>query len=508
MNPSHRAKPIGMGYLGPTIVAHRKCPVVVKYCNHLPTTHLFQSSIGKPRPGHGPGPMLPPGVHVPTSVHLHGNFTPPQSDGLAQQWFTPDGLHGPGYATVDQCRRNEAIYGYPNDHEACMFWYHDHAMTITRLNVYAGLAAVYLLRDDVEEQLGLPRGEFEVPLVLQDKTFNPDGSLRYNLDEVDGGDTPVVNGKAYPFLAVEPRRYRLRILDASNSRFWRLRFDVRGEQLPFWLIGSDDGFLGAPLQLTSILLAPAERADVIVDFSRVRPGTNVTLVNFDAPVHFPHGGGPEISEVMQFQVIKPLSCPDRTTPLNWLALPPVKEFEPTPGIPPREFVLTLRHPDDEYSGDNPYLINDLPFEEPNEDFIKVGTTEIWAYINTTHDAHPMHNHLVQFHVYNRQKFDVAAYLAVYRKWLEGGRKPATKPVLAKYLIGDPIPPDPEERLAPKDTVKAYPGMVVRIIQRFDVPGGIPSIPGSGTTLPAEYMHHCHILEHEDNDKMRPWVIRG
>src|SRR4051812_19704259 len=256
-NPSDPAKPIGMGYLGPTIVAQRNLPVVVKYRNDLPTTHLFQSSIDRwRRLGHGH--RLPPGVNVPSVVHLHGNFTPPQSDGLAQQWFTSNGIHGLDYATLDPDRAqpNEAIYGYPNDHEACMFWYHDHAMTATRLNVYAGLAALYFLRDSVEKQLSLPQGDFEVPLILQDKTFNPDGSLLYNLENKDGGDTPVVNGKAYPFLAVEPRRYRLRILDASNSRLWRLRFDVERAQLPFWLIGTDDGFLTAPLQMTSILLAP------------------------------------------------------------------------------------------------------------------------------------------------------------------------------------------------------------------------------------------------------------
>jgi spore coat protein A len=505
-NPSNPAQPIGMGYLGPTIETHRKSPVVVKYRNDLPTTHLFQSSIGKPRKGHGRGPMLPPGVNVPCVVHLHGNFTPSQSDGLAGQWFTPDGIHGPDYATLDKVQPNEAIYGYPNDHEACMFWYHDHAMTITRLNVYAGLAALYFVRDSVEERLGLPRGDFEVPLILQDKTFNLDGSLLYNLDKRDGGETPVVNGKAYPFLTVEPRRYRLRILDASNSRFWRLRFDVGRTRLPFWLIGTDDGFRGVPLQMSSILLGPAERADVIIDFSQVPPGTKITLRNFDARVHFPNGGGPTIREVMQFQVTKPLSSPDRTTLPNALALPLLPQLEPTPGVPRREFVMSLRFPEKKYMPENPYLINGLPSDAPNEDFIKVGTTEIWEYINTTHDAHPVHNHLVQFQVYNRQKFNVAAYLAVYRKWLKDGRNPATKPVLANYLIGNPIPPDPDELSAPKDTVKAYTGMVTRIIQRFDVPGGIPSIPGSGTKLPTQYIHHCHILEHEDNDKMRPWEI--
>jgi spore coat protein A len=171
-------------------------------------------------------------------------------------------------------------------------------------------------------------------------------------------------------------------------------------------------------------------------------------------------------------------------------------------------IQELPEVNEHYDPENPYLINALPFEAPNEDFIQEGTTEIWEYLNLTGDAHPMHNHLVQFQVYNRQKFRATAYRTAYLRWIEGGRKPAAKPVLAEYLIGDPIPPRPDEA-GPKDTVQAHVGEVVRIIQTFDLPGPIPGIPGSGTPLPARYMHHCHILEHEDNDKMRPWdVIEG
>lgn len=541
-DPSNRAKPIGLGYLGPTIIAHRNSPVVVNYRNHLPTTHLFQDKVDEMR-RQGIAHGLPEGVNVPTTVHYHGGFTPPHSDGLAPQWYTPDGIHGPDYATLDEVRPNEAVYGYGNDHEAFGSWYHDHAMAVTRLNVYAGLAGVYLLGDDVEKGLNLPQGDFEVPLVLQDKTFSRDGRLLYTLQEQDGGETGVVNGKAYPFLAVEPRRYRLRILDASNSRFWRLRFDVRTPsaaardsqavpglrdwidevvtsvgagprtgraQLPFWLIGTDDGRMPAPLKMTSILLAPAERADVIIDFSRLPMGTKVTLENFNAPVHFPNGGGPVIPELMQFQVTKPLSSKDRTTPPSALVLPSRKRLTQTPGTLRREFVMVQKSPEEHgeiYDPENPYLINALPFEAPNEDFIQEGATEIWEYINLTADAHPMHNHLVQFQVYNRQKFRMTAYRTAYLRWVEGGRKPAAKPVLAEYLIGAPIPPRPDEA-GPKDTVQANVGEVVRIIQTFDLPGPIPGIPDSGTPLPARYLHHCHILEHEDNDKMRPWEVVG
>ncbi|MDQ0794888.1 multicopper oxidase domain-containing protein [Streptomyces sp. B1I3] len=152
--------------------------------------------------------------------------------------------------------------------------------------------------------------------------------------------------------------------------------------------------------------------------------------------------------------------------------------------------------------------NAVPFMEPSQDFIEAGSTEIWEYINPNHDAHPMHVHLVNFQVLNRQPIDAAGYQAGYEKWLDGGRKPKDRPVLANYFTGPPIPPDPDEAQSEKDTVKSCPETVTRIITRqFDPPMDmIASIPGSGTELPATYVHHCHILEHEDDDLMRPWTI--
>ncbi|MFE7541574.1 multicopper oxidase family protein [Streptomyces platensis] len=392
-----------------------------------------------------------------------------------------------------------------------MLWYHDHGMGMTSVNVYAGLAGLYLIRDPADERLGLPRGEFEVPFVLQDRTFGRDGSLAYTMTQREGEDTPVVNGKAYPFLAVEPRRYRLRILNASNERFWRLRFDVPRSallqpNLPFWLIGTDGGFR-APLQMLNFLIGPAERYDLIVDFSQVPKGTNVTLTNYHAPVHYPGmpGQGPEISEIMQFQVTKPLSGgTDRTTAPKKLKLPAVAPMEPKPHTRRREWVLY------QHKLFGTMTFNAVPFMEPSQDFIQAGSTEIWEYINPNHDAHPMHVHLVNFQVLNRQPIDAAGYQAGYEKWIDGGRKPEDKPVLANYLTGPPIPPDPDEALSYKDTVKSYPETVTRIITgEFTPPmDTIASIPGSGTVLPATYVHHCHLLEHEDDDLMRPWTIVG
>jgi spore coat protein A, manganese oxidase len=518
MNPLDPGKPIGMGYLGPTIDVTRDHPVVVKYRNELPTTHLFQSAVDLIHQGdteviappyHGE-PTVPPNVNVWNVVHQHGGLTPPQSDGMPKQSFSPEGVHAVSYATLDpnQVKANEAIYAYTNRERAAMLWYHDHGLGMTSLNVYAGLAGLWFVRDSTDERLGLPRGEFDVPLILQDRTFYPDGSLFYALIQSEGADTPVVNGKAYPFLAVEPRRYRLRFLNASNERFWRLRFDVRGvlpePSLPFWLVGTDDG-LRAPLQMLNFLMGPGERYDLIVDFSQVPTGTNVTLTNYDAPVHFPGipGGGPEISEIMQFRVIERLSgAADQTTPPKELVLPTVTPIQPEPDTRRREWVVY------QHTLFETLTFNAIPFMAPTEDFIKAGSTEIWEYINPNHDAHPMHVHLVSFQVLNRQPIDAAAYQADYEKWLAGGRKPADKLVLANYLTGPPIPPDPDEALSWKDTVKAYPEMVTRIIiNEFNPPTEeIASIPGSGTELPATYVHHCHLLEHEDDDLMRPWTI--
>jgi spore coat protein A len=521
-NPHDPHKPIGMGYLGPTIWVTKDHPTVVKYRNELPTTHMFQFVIDEirngnpqltptPPPPYKSTPPIPPHVNVWNVVHQHGGVTPPQSDGMPKQSFSPDGYQAESYATLDPSRvkRNEAIYAYTNRERASTLWYHDHGMGMTSLNVYAGLAGLWLVGDPADKRLGLPVGEFEVPLILQDRTFHADGSLAYTMTEVQAADTPVVNGKAYPFLAVEPRRYRLRLLNGSNERHWRLQFAVPRDVLPqpwlpFWLIGTDQGFR-APLQMLNFLIAPAERYDLIVDFGQLPMGTTVTLQNYDAPVHYPgsSGTGADIPEIMQFRVTKRLSKGgDKTTPPPKLKLRPVRPIKPTRHTRRREWVVYEPH----LFGT--LTFNALPFAAPSQDTIKAGSTEIWEYINPNHDAHPMHVHLVSFQVLNRQPLDAAGYQAQYDRWLARGRKPADKPVLARYLTGPPIPPDPDEARSHKDTVKAYSQMVTRIIiNEFNPPTSrIAGLPGSGTRLPATYVHHCHLLEHEDDDLMRPFRI--
>jgi spore coat protein A len=208
-------------------------------------------------------------------------------------------------------------------------------------------------------------------------------------------------------------------------------------------------------------------------------------------------------EIMQFQVTRALTSPDRTTPPHRLALKPITPLRPTPGLPRREFVLIANQ---DAAGKATHLaINQRFFNDPVEDFPRVGTSEIWEYINTSADAHPIHVHLVQFQILNRQELDAKAYQAAYKKWVSAGRHPAAKPVLDRYLKGAVMPPMPEE-MGWKDIVIAYPGMVSRIVLSFELPEAIAAVPGARSRFPAEYVQHCHMLEHEDNEMMRPWQV--
>ncbi|MEV1178671.1 multicopper oxidase domain-containing protein [Nonomuraea sp. NPDC049784] len=250
-------------------------------------------------------------------------------------------------------------------------------------------------------------------------------------------------------------------------------------------------------------MAPADRADIIIDFAAVPLGSGVTLMN-DAAAPYPSGGGgPAIPEIMRFQVTEPLSTRDPTTPPEQLALPPFEPIKPDAATKRRERVLTEttdRH-------DNPIhlQINGRFFFEPVDDFIRAGATEVWEYINTTGDAHPIHVHLVQFQLYDQQRFRAEDYARDYGRWLATGRPPGKKLELKRYLVGRPMPPAAQEQ-GWRDSFIALPQMVTRIIATYTPAPPIPGINGTATTYPADYIHHCHILEHEDNDMMRPWQL--
>jgi spore coat protein A len=430
---------------GPTFEARSGQGILVEWANELPIQHFLPIDHGI----HGAEADKP---EVRTVVHLHGGKAPADSDGYPDNWYVPG---------------KSALYHYPNRQDAAMLWYHDHALGINRLNVFAGLLGVYLLRDEVEDSLNLPSGKYEIPLVFYDRIFDRESQLNYPVSgnpkspwmpEVFG-DALLVNGKLFPYLEVEPRKYRFRLLNGANGRFFHLSLS-NGQA--FHQIGTDQGLLPAPIELKRVSLAPGERADVIVDFS-ASAGEAIIVTN-DSSFH-----------VMQFLVAKPAaktSVPDTSTlPSALRAVPKIAESAAV-----NSRMLTLVEVDDRVQRPVTMLLNNTHWNMPVTENPVLDSTEIWNLINTTNDSHPIHLHLVRFQILDRRSFDISAY------WATGK---------LNYL-GPSIPPDPSEA-GWKDTVRADPAMVTRIIIRFE-----------GYT--GRYVWHCHILEHEDNEMMRPYDV--
>jgi spore coat protein A len=475
---------------GPTIEAQSGQPLIINWVSKLPTTHLLpiDHSI------HGAESSLPAVRNV---AHLHGACAMPDDDGYPEAWFTVQGEHGPHGPKF-----NPRPSSYPNSQPSTTLWYHDHCLGITRLNVYAGLAGFYLIRDEAERALNLPQSEYEIPLMLQDRLFHHDGSLYYP-KVVNGpkehpiwiqefyGDYNCVNGKVSPFLEVEPRKYRFRVVNAANARFYHLRLfiaDSTGKiqndsfDVPsFQQIGTDGGLLPAPLEIRYLLIGPGERFDIIVDFSGCE-GKSFSLAN-DAPAPYTMGGQYLAEDVMLFKVTKPLSGKD-TSVIPETLVP----FEPlVPTYATRERLLLVsekERPSDGYVITG--LLGNARWHEPITEDPKAGSTEIWTFVNITGDVHPLHVHLIQFQVLNRQTFDVPTYEQTGKL----------------VFTGKPMAPESNERPAHKDTIKSYPGYVTRVIMRFDLPSGAQVSPGDELL----YVWHCHILEHEDNEMMRPYKV--
>ena len=472
---------------GPTFEVQRGQALTVKWTNRLPTKHFLPID----HTIHGAEPSLP---EVRTIVHVHGLQVLPEHDGYPEAWFTSDGKTGPRWSPNSS--------QYPNNQPAATLWYHDHALGITRLNVYSGLAGMYLIRDEPEAALNLPGGRFDIPLLIQDRSFAADGSLLYPpapqgthpmwMQEFFG-QTICVNGRATPYLEVEPRKYRFRLVNGSNARFYHLTLlpaDRSGKPIGgvtaapvFNQIGSDAGLLPAPQALHYLILSPGERFDLVIDFGE-HAGKNFAMTN-DAPAPYARGGEVVPAEVMLFRVTKPLSGKDASElPDKLIPFTPLSSRD---ALQERVLDLTeMDRPSDGYTmigllGRKHWC--DAVTENP-----KAGSTEIWSFANTTGDVHPIHTHLVRFQVLNRQPFDVNNYLQNNQL----------------VFTGNPMPPERNERPAWKDTAKTYPGYLTRVIQRFDLPPGTQALPGQEF----RYVWHCHVLEHEDNEMMRPYNVVG
>ena len=523
-----------------TFEAIRGVPIQVKWVNNLgtrknPLPHMFpvDPTLHWANPNNMMMPMppftpYPPGypeaqTPVPIATHLHGGEVQSFADGGPEEWFTVNGIHGPDYGTVERTDKNAAVYYYPNLQLPTTLWYHDHALGITRINVMSGLAGFYLLREyntaiDPIAPL-LPSGQYEIPLAIQDRSFNVDGSMWVATAGVNPdihpywdpeffGNTIMVNGRAWPNFDVEPRQYRFRVLDGSNARFYKLFFveQTSMTNLPFVQIGSDGGYLPTPVPLTVLTIAPGERADILVDFSGLTPGTKIILRN-NAKAPFPGGTAADpqtVGQIMQFTVVSGSTPPPAALPPTLNTITAL-----TPDAPSR--ILTLIEVMAAL-GPQMVLLDGQEWSAPISEMPQVGSTEDWYVVNPTEDAHPIHLHLVQFQVVSRQKFNVGNYLA---DWMAlNGVPPFMGPtknlLLANYLLGAPKPPEPNE-MGWKDTVIMYPGEVTTIRVRFAPQNAVGAAPGVNLypfdpTVGPGYVWHCHILEHEDNEMMRPYKV--
>jgi FtsP/CotA-like multicopper oxidase with cupredoxin domain len=564
-----------------TIEAQLNRPVRVKWINDLtdadgnylphllpvdPTLHWANPPGGVPGRDMRPTFKSTPGRYtgpVPIVTHMHGAVgVADDSDGYAEAWYLPAAKNiPPGYARDGTWFRffaakaagsygvdwgpGFAVFQYPNENRAATIWYHDHALGLTRLNVYAGPAGFYLIRGGPagdsavidtrtgtpavlpgpapREGDGFPSGTpyYEIPIAIQDRSFNTDGSLFYPDSRVffdgivqdyipDGdfspiwnpeffGNTIMVNGNTWPFLEVERRRYRFRFLNGCQSRFLILDFGgIPGVEV--WQIGNEGGFLAAPVNLSAdhdnrLLMALAERADTIVDFTNVPVGSYV-LANVGPDEPF-RGGQPEedfesadpatTGQVLQFRVVPAVGADGSAPPQN-LQLPAIT---PLPAATVTRQVALIEEASEgadeegeKVEGPVEALLGTVSagawtmrhWMDPVTENPAVGATEIWEIYNTTADAHPMHIHEIIFEVVNREGLVLN----------EDGE--VVEPI---QLTGEITSPEPWER-GFKDTVIAYPGQVTRLKARFGKPG--------------QFVWHCHIVEHEDNEMMRPYRI--
>ena len=464
------------GSFGMAIAAQTGTPVRVSYTHQLPATYPSWIPVDTR--------LTPLGKQVRMMAHLHGGFVAAADDG--NPTVTPDGF-GPG--------ETQSVV-YPNEapqQSARLMWFHDHAMGATRLNVFAGLAGGYILRDEHDtgtepNPIGIPGGQYEIPLVIQDRQFNPDGTFLYPVSTIPGvtwigeyfGNYMLVNGKVWPYLNVEPRLYRFRILNGCNARIMSL--DMGGA--PIWQIGAEGGMWDRPVRMNRLVLTSAERADVIVDF-RGFEGRTLVLHNMTPapPVSTP---APPLPTVMQIRVGTsvthrgPRDIPrDLPGQAARLRRPNATKYITLNEIVPETAGWWLN-------------LNAAHFGKAPE-YPRVGTVEDWVFVNMTPDTHPMHTHLFNHQVIGRVPFDAEAYQKAHGgpDGVPGGINPAP------FATGPMLPPTPDER-GFKDTTKANPGYYTIVRAKVDLPTGVQA--------PQAYVYHCHIVEHEDNDMMQSFIV--
>ncbi|KAL3748879.1 hypothetical protein ACJRO7_010030 [Eucalyptus globulus] len=481
---------------GPAIEAIQNVPTYVTWQNFLPQSHILPWDPTIPT-------AIPKNGGVPTVVHLHGGISPPQSDGHALAWFTANfNETGPTWT--------QRTYTYPNTQHAGNLWYHDHAVGLTRVNLLAGLIGPYIIRNvSLDARLNLPLGPvFDQILMIFDRSFNTDGSLYINSTGVNPGihpqwqpeyfgDAVIVNGKAWPYLQVQRRKYRFRIINTSNARYYRLSLT---NNLTFTQIGSDGSYLPNPVTTQTILLGPSEGADAVVDFSMT--AANETVLTNDAP--YPYPGGNPVDQ-LNSKVMKFIIQPGAPSPTDNSSVPPNLKTYPVAsnaiGMANTTRYITLY----EYltpAGTSTHLyINGLRFEDPVTETPRVGTTEIWEVINLTGDNHPFHMHLAAFQAVKIQQLvDLAGFTSCMTQLND-----AISCNITGHATG-PLVDVPLTERTWKNVVKMAPGyMTTLLVQFFVVDDAYSPYPFDATAEPG-YVYHCHILDHEDNAMIRPMKL--
>ncbi|HRR40899.1 MAG TPA: multicopper oxidase domain-containing protein, partial [Syntrophales bacterium] len=594
--------PVRNSYLGPVVVAKKGVETQPVYINALPygTASLVQPLLPTDQTLDWANPLgttgcvgTACGIYLgpqPAVPHIHGGEVEPAYDGGPDAWWTPTGIVGSGSPAVSGSDR--ATFIYPTQQQAGTIWFHDHALGVTRLNVFAGMAGLYIITDPGVEPAGMPAfPQYDIPLIIQDRSFDTLGRIFYNLASNPQpnplvhpfwipefiGDAILVNGKTWPYLAVEPRQYRFRLVNGSNARFYDLTLS---NAAPFLVIATDDGYLNNPVSTPNLIIAPGERYEVIVDFTGLVPNavTPPTIImKNSARTPFP-GGGKVVTgttdTVMQFRVSLPLNptVPNTTVTAatNLRPLNPIENIKtgavatrpvPVAGVCPPVSAgqtivrqLTLNEVIGP-GGPLELVLNNTKYNGVvagitgrNSEQPAVGDTEIWEIINITADAHPIHTHLASFQLLNRQAFQATKWTNVYAGQLAvtfgavpDGKGPPNQyllrnadcaiggnPPIGPYLQKGVRLPLPYEN-GWKDTVIAYPGEVTRIVVRWaptEAPASgtlcdattpvPPCVPTAGVNLypfnPTQliggvgYVWHCHIVDHEDNEMMRPYIV--